>query len=219
MFRKLCSCFGPRPSQNVQHQKPAVTQTGVKDSSTAVILFEETELSTCANRVQELSEDVSSVRIVPLVQATIAQTHRNSDTHSSSSQGTATPVSFAIPTGLDKAQSELKFLSAELNENYNIFLNENQQFIGMDDEFHRAIDAADIGKNTRYSETVIERIESVFRVHNRKDAVLQTKWYAKVGRLLGALYPVAQLSIRFAGAAGEVYPVWDLTCRAVDFIP
>jgi hypothetical protein len=114
-------------------------------------------------------------------------------------------VTLDQPAGSSKALRELRKVSERFRHNYERFLAKHDQFLTLNNEIDSAIQVAEVGTEISYSAAIFKKhISNVLEVNNRKEEYSNTKWPSKVGRLLGALYPVVKITIGITTTVAEV---------------
>lgn len=107
---------------------------------------------------------------------------------------------------LTKGQIDLKLAIKQFETNYLKFAKNHKEFITIEDDFHSALQPAQRETNIyRSAELFRKEISNVLSVRSQKENVGKKKAMSRVGRFLGKLYPVANVSLRLAGAISEVH--------------
>ena len=106
---------------------------------------------------------------------------------------------------VEKTQTELRAVSAKFVENYEKFLAKHKQFVRVDREVMGAIEDTGATDFPRFSITLKQHIETVLQIRRSKEEASHSKWHIQVVRFLGALYPIAQISIGVTTAIADVF--------------
>jgi len=109
-------------------------------------------------------------------------------------------------TGHSNSLTELRRVSEEFKRNYESFLNKNSQLKTLDSEIDAAIEAAEGGPDLSYSAVLFQaQMSKVLEIIARKEESGKAKWYNKVGRFLGVIYPVVKITIGVATSVADVF--------------
>jgi hypothetical protein len=105
-----------------------------------------------------------------------------------------------------KGQIDLKSAVKQFETNYLKFAKNHKEFITIEDDLYSALQLAQHETNIyRSAELFRKEISNVLSVRSLKENAGRKKAMSRVGRFLGKLYPVANVSLRLAGVISEVY--------------